>query len=375
MSVITTKLDDPTAIDGFEAFAAALPCMVWTADAAGTIEQCGQAFREYTGTTAQATVSWGSMPGVHLDDQQSIAREWAHCLAVGTVLDAIVRLRGDAGSYRWFSVRARPFHGASGAIVRWFGTLTDIHDRQKVVEANVHTLDAIMKGYLAKPCPTVKGIEFDAIYRSANALEKIGGDWYDVFALPDGRIGFSLGDVCGHGVEAAVKMSEAKQAIFVSACLGDPDPESVLCEANRVLFLNGHNVSITTALYGIVDTVRRTVTYASAGHHPPILARSNGDVTVLPNHGFPLGVELDMPPRIKTHEFAYESGSTLFLYTDGLIEFDHDLVTGEERLLAAAAASVKSRVANPAKFVAAHVLGDVIPNDDIAVLTLSFVHD
>ena len=360
---------------GFEAFAEALPCIVWTADAAGAVEWYNQEFRAYTGRSLQAAAGWGWLRSVHPDDRQSVAREWAHSLATGTVLDAVVRLRRDGGTHRWFSVRARPFHEANGAIARWFGTLTDIHDRQMAVEANAHMVDAMMKGYLSKPFPAVRGLAFDTLYRTANVVDKIGGDWYDVFELPDGRIGFSLGDVCGHGIDAAVKMGEAKQAIFLAACLGDPAPESVLCQANRAIFLNDHHVSITTAIYGIVDVARRTVTYASAGHHPPILARPNGEAAVLPNHGFPLGVELHMPPRIETHELAYEPGSTMVLYTDGLIEFDHDLIEGEKRLLAAAAEAVRCKAARPANFIAGHVLGRVTPTDDIAVLTLSFSDD
>ncbi|MDQ6941520.1 MAG: SpoIIE family protein phosphatase [Candidatus Eremiobacteraeota bacterium] len=356
----------------FQGFADALPCIVWIADAAGEIEWYNHEYGAYTGLPLQAAVNPSWMPKVHLDDQQSIAREWAHSLAAGTVLDSVVRLRGERGSYRWFSARARPFYGVSGVVAKWFGTLTDIHDRQIAVEANTHMIDAMMKGYLSKKFPSMKGIEFDTLYRASNVMEKIGGDWYDVFELPDGRIGFSLGDVCGHGIDAAVKMGEAKQAIFVAACLGDPAPERVLSQANRVLFLNNHHVSITTALYGIVDIARRTVTYASAGHHPPILVRSNREATVLPNHGFPLGVEEDMPPRIKTHEFTYESGSMMLLYTDGLIEFDHDLLNGEVRLLAAAAESLRCGAAHPAKFIADHVLGDVTPLDDVAVLTIAF---
>ncbi|MDQ6943438.1 MAG: SpoIIE family protein phosphatase [Candidatus Eremiobacteraeota bacterium] len=375
MNFVATKDPEQAAVDGFQTFAEALPCIVWIADGAGRIEWYNHEFRAYTGRMLQAEVGWGWMPSVHLDDRKSITREWAHSLASGTVLDSVVRLRGDHGSYRWFSVRARPFYDPNGTIAKWFGTLTDIHDRQIAVEANTHMVDAMMKGYLSKTFPTVKGLTFDTLYRAANVMEKIGGDWYDVFKLPDGRIGFSLGDVCGHGVDAAVKMSEAKQAIFVAACLGDPAPESVLCQANRVLFLNNHHVSITTALYGIVDVAHRTVTYASAGHHPPILARPNEQAEVLPNHGFPLGVEEHMPPRIKPHEFTYEFGSTMVLYTDGLIEFDHDLIDGEGRLLAAAAESVRCGAAHPAKFIANHVLGDATPIDDVAVLTLSFVGD
>ncbi|MDQ6926851.1 MAG: serine/threonine-protein phosphatase [Candidatus Eremiobacteraeota bacterium] len=101
--------------------------------------------------------------------------------------------------------------------------------------------------------------------------------------------------------------------------------------------------------------------------------RSNREATVLPNHGFPLGVEEHMPPRIKTHEFAYEPGSMMLLYTDGLIEFDHDLLDGEVRLLAAAAESVRCGATHPAKFIADGVLGDITPIDDVAVLTISFL--
>jgi serine phosphatase RsbU (regulator of sigma subunit) len=79
-----------------------------------------------------------------------------------------------------------------------------------------------------------------------------------------------------------------------------------------------------------------------------------------------------MPPRIKTHEFTYEPGSMMVLYTDGLIEFSHDIFDGEARLLAAAAESVRCKAEHPARFVADHVLGDIHPNDDVAVLTLFF---
>ena len=207
-------------------------------------------------------------------------------------------------------------------------------------------------------------------------MEKLGGDWYDIFALPDGRIAFSLGDVCGHGIGAAVKMSEAKQAIFVAACLGDPAPESVFRRANEVIFLNGHHVSMTTAVYGLIDTTRRIVTYACAGHHPPILMHSNGSIAILPNHGFPLGVEEHMPPLIKTHEFSYESGSTMVLYTDGLIEFGHDNSEGRSSIDGRAVAeAARCKAEHPAKFIAKRVLGDAHPDDDVALLIVSFQDD
>ena len=368
-------LNDTSAVEGFRALAEALPCMVWTADARGNAEWFNQDFHSYTGLTPRAAAIAGWIHCVHPIDRPAATREFAQCLLTGATFDSMVRLKSADGSYRWFSVRARPYRPENGgSISYWLGTLTDIHDRQVTFEANTHMVDALMKGYLLKELPATAGVTFDTHYRAANVREKVGGDWYDVFALPDGRIGFSLGDVCGHGIDAAVKMGEAKQAIFVAACLSDPAPLAVLQQANDVLFLNDREGSITTAIYGIVDTARRKVTYASAGHHPPILARTDGTTVILPNHGFPLGVEQRMPPRIKSHDFIYEPGALLLLYTDGLIEFDHNLVDGEARLLSAAGEALRRRAEHPARFVAEHILGSAPANDDVAVLTLSF-HD
>lgn len=303
-----------------------------------------------------------------------MAREWAHAFVNGRLFDTIMRLRNFEGIYRWFSIRARPFRSDDGQVIKWFGTLTDIHDRQIALEANTHVVDALMKGYLSKKLPIVEGLKVDTLYRAANELEKLGGDWFDIFAIPDGRIGFSLGDVCGHGVDAAVKMGEAKQAIFVAACLEDSAPESVLTQANKVLFLNDHHVSITTAIYGVIDTRLHTVTYAAAGHHAPILVQPDGEAKVLPNHGFPLGVENPLPPHIKTHVFTYEPGAMMVLYTDGLIEFGHDIFDGEARLLAACAEATLCNSVRPARFIANRVLAETDPFDDVAVLTFSFEH-
>jgi serine phosphatase RsbU (regulator of sigma subunit) len=235
-------------------------------------------------------------------------------------------------------------------------------------------VDALMEGFLAADFPVVAGLRFDVLYRPAAVLERLGGDWYDVFALPDGRVGFSLGDVCGRGIGAAVKMAQAKQAIKVAASLqiNDPMPLAVLEQTNKVIFLNNHQVEFTTAIYGVIDLTNRKVTYASAGHHPPVLAKPGEPSRIMPNHGFPLGVEVDLPNLIKEHEFNYESGTMLVLYTDGLVEFSHDVDEGEDRLLKAAATAVTEGVQNPARFIVESVLPETEDVDDVAVLTIYF---
>lgn len=255
------------------------------------------------------------------------------------------------------------------------GESATIEQLRSELAAKQATVDALMEGFLTDAFPVVDGLAFDVLYQPAAEIEQLGGDWYDVFVLPDGRIGFSLGDVCGRGLGAAVKMGQAKQAIKVAASLqiNDPMPIAVLDQANKVIFLNGHHVEFTTAIYGIIDLRTRVVTYASAGHHPPIVAKAGEPSRILPNHGFPLGVELNLPDLIREHAFNFESGTLLVLYTDGLVEFSHDVDEGEARLLAAARDAVEARDPSPAGFIVEHVLrGEQRYPDDVAVLTIAF---
>ncbi len=237
------------------------------------------------------------------------------------------------------------------------------------------TLDALMMGFNPADFPVVEGLTFDVLYQPAAEVEQLGGDWYDIFTLPDGRVAFSLGDVCGRGIGSAVKMGQAKQAIKVAASLqiNDPMPVAVLDQANKVIFLNNHDVEFTTAIYGVIDVKSRKVTYASAGHHPPILAKRGENARIMPNHGFPLGVELNLPDLIREHEFIYDPGSLFILYTDGLIESSHDSAEGEARLLSAARDAVNANVRNPARYIVESVLSEKPAHpDDVAALTIFF---
>jgi serine phosphatase RsbU (regulator of sigma subunit) len=246
---------------------------------------------------------------------------------------------------------------------------------REALVAKQATVDALMLGFAVTDFPVVEQLSFDVVYEPAAPIERLGGDWYDIFRLPDGRVAFSVGDVCGKGLGAAVKMGQAKQAIKVAASLpnNDPMPLAVLTQTNTVIFLNDHHVEFTTAVYGVIDTSSRKVTYACAGHHPPILAKRGEAARVLPNHGFALGVERDLPHVIQEHEFRYEPGTLFVLYTDGLIESRDNGEEGESRLLMAARAAVDGNAANPAHFIAETVVqGEPEHPDDVTVLSIFF---
>ena len=250
-----------------------------------------------------------------------------------------------------------------------------IEELRSALAAKQATVDALMKGFHVVDLPKVEGLAFDVLYQPAATIEQLGGDWYDIFILPDGRVAFTLGDVCGRGLAAAVKMAQARQAIKVAASLqiNDPMPVAVLEQVNKVIFLNDPNAEFTTAIYGVIDTVERKVTYGCAGHHPPILARAGVAPVILPNHGFALGVEVEMPDLIREHEFTYEPGELLVMYTDGLIEFDHDADAGSALLLLAAQQAVETKAPHPAGFIVTSVLKEEqMHPDDVAVLTIFF---
>lgn len=167
-----------------------------------------------------------------------------------------------------------------------------------------------MKGFLTVDFPIVEGLAFDVLYQPAAAIEHIGGDWYDIFTLPDGRVAFSLGDVRPWprrgGENGTGETGDQGRGIA-----SDQRPHATrgVGSTNKVIFLNDNQVQFTTAIYGIIDVANRKVTYASAGHHPPILAKLGEEPRIMPNHGFPLGVELNLPDLIREHEFSTSPGT------------------------------------------------------------------
>ena len=129
---------------------------------------------------------------------------------------------------------------------------------------------------LPKQLPAVPGMKFDAMYEAAGKDALVGGDWYDAFRLTDGRIVISVGDVMGSGLDAAVTMAAARQAIRGAAQVF-PEPAAVLDAADRALRSEQPD-RIVTAFLGIIDPVTGMLSYASAGHPPPLMWYPDGAI-------------------------------------------------------------------------------------------------
>src|SRR5579884_1831807 len=134
----------------------------------------------------------------------------------------------------------------------------------------VDIAERLQKAALPQALPIVPDLSFDVLYEPADAALLVGGDWYDAFELPDGKIGISIGDVSGHGVEAAAQMSSIRNAIRMAMVL-ESDLSKVLAGAD---FLFAHEVvgaTFCTALVAVVDVEKATMTCAAAGHPGPLI--------------------------------------------------------------------------------------------------------
>ncbi|MEU4448894.1 SpoIIE family protein phosphatase [Actinosynnema sp. NPDC050801] len=188
--------------------------------------------------------------------------------------------------------------------------------------------------------PAVPGLETATHYHHASPFE-VGGDFYDLFPLADGRWALFLGDVCGKGANAAAVTSLTRYTLR-SAAVYDPDPATVLTNLNTVLNQeqNGGHSRFCTVTFGVlaVEPDRCTLTLAAGGHPPGLLLRADGTAEYVEMPGGQLiGILPDA--RVVTTTVHLSPGDTFVLYTDGLTEArtGRDTRYSEEDLLEFAA--------------------------------------
>lgn len=243
-------------------------------------------------------------------------------------------------------------------------------DQSLLFERTYRVADRLQRALLPDSFPRVRGASFHAAYRPASDEAEVGGDWYDAFALPDGRIAISMGDVAGHGLEAATVMGEIRQAMR-STAVNQQSPAAVLEHINSVISLR-KGIGMVTAIFGYYEPVRRELTYAVAGHPPPVLAAAGAFNGFLPGGGVPLGVEAAV--RASDWTVALPPRSCVVFYTDGMTEYSRDVIVGEQRLIEASARAFESDPENPALALQERIFDAQINRDDAATLTLS-CHD
>jgi serine phosphatase RsbU (regulator of sigma subunit) len=223
-------------------------------------------------------------------------------------------------------------------------------DNARLYQQQRHFLEAMQKALLPQTLPEVAGLELAQAYESSARLE-VGGDVYDFLALDHHRLAVVLGDVTGHGVDAAADMAMAKY-VFRSLAREHPDPADFLAAANDVVVGEIALGKLITMVYLAVDGRSGELRCAAAGHPPPRLVRS-GRVEELEAAGVALGV--DAGQHYDEVAVTLAAGDAVVLYTDGVIEARRDQeLYGVERLDAVLAANAGAS----AEALAAAVLAD-----------------
>jgi sigma-B regulation protein RsbU (phosphoserine phosphatase) len=228
----------------------------------------------------------------------------------------------------------------------------------------------------AKP-PPAAGADIDILYRPA-AL--VSGDFYDFVPLAGGRLGFFIGDVSGHGIEAGILMGMAKKVLAIRL-EEHGAPAAAIRRANQDLFRELDRQSFVTAFAGVYDPAARTLEFARAGHNPPVLynpARTPACEELQPS-GQGLGLSSGdlFDQALEARTLALRGGDILVLYTDGLVEArdPSNQQFGAERLMA----TLESSLGEPPPFLLSRIAGELDrfaagapPDDDVTVLCLRF---
>lgn len=210
-------------------------------------------------------------------------------------------------------------------------------------------------------------------YEPAADVMRLGGDWYDVFAIDERRIGLAVGDVVGHGLSAAAAMGKLKAAVRALATVV-ADPFELLDRVDD--FAATHPpMMAATLFFGVFDRADSTLQYCAAGHPPPLIADRSGGVTLLEGgRRAPLAVVTKRSPGTRSPGRAtLRPDETLVLYTDGLVERRGQSIDVGIRQLAEALAREHARSVDA---LADALLGELLPavrRDDTALVCLRFV--
>jgi serine phosphatase RsbU (regulator of sigma subunit) len=193
-----------------------------------------------------------------------------------------------------------------------------------------------------------------------------GGDWCETFAISDDVIALSIGDVCGHGSGCFDTMVAVRRAVY-DAAHSDLDPALTLVHASRFLRrLDPHTHA--TAIFGLLDTRRGRLTFANAGHPPPLVAGADDSAFLtFPKSDLPLGVAGALVPML--HVMKVPSDSLLVFYTDGVTEHEYDAIRGEAQLRNAALFAYQHWELPSASVIERQMFLTGTNHDDAAILT------
>ena len=243
-------------------------------------------------------------------------------------------------------------------------------ERAEMYEREHNAAVTLQRSLLPDKLPDVPGLALDARYLPVTRNMEIGGDWYDVFRLPDRRLAVTVGDVMGKGLQAAAGMGRVRNALRALA-LTDPRPAAVLSGLDRLFSATELEEQVTTVSYLVIDPETGEGQAGNAGHLPTLLL-TPGALPVLDQAeaGTPLG----WPSPRKQHAFRLPPGSTAVFYSDGLVENRvRGLDAGLDELVSIAAGAPEDLQDAPGRllqYLLDHMLAGHEQDDDVTVLVM-----
>ena len=196
----------------------------------------------------------------------------------------------------------------------WY-TIRESQDRLVKIQNELNVASDMQQSILPTMFPQSDHCD---IFGNMESAREVGGDFYDVFSLPDGRIGLAIADVSDKGVPAALFMMSSR-ILMKGSAIGAMNPGTVLKEVNNLLSEENEKAMFVTAFYSVYTPDSGNLHYANGGHNPPLIIHPDGATTLLPNtNGIALGVFPDL--EFDESDIRLSAGDLLVLYTDGVTE-------------------------------------------------------
>ncbi len=241
-------------------------------------------------------------------------------------------MREDIIGVLFFSYQSAPIAFTKAQINfanKLTGTISLAMENSKLYETEYHVAKTLQDALLTVP-EKVDHLEYGYLYHSATEAVRVGGDFYDLFELEHDRVGLTIGDISGKGLEAAALTAVVKNTIRAYALEGY-DPAQIMAKTNDAIAAVTSSSSFVTVFFAIFNKGTKELLYCNAGHPPAIIRRKSLTVELLEEYSPIIGAFTDM--HYENGETVLNNGDILIFYTDGIIEARQDSEFFEEKRL------------------------------------------